>query len=433
MRYLALATCFSATLQLAAQTTWQPLPAPLTFNQFYAVAYDTLRSELNVYDSGTGYSTFNGLQWLSRPTPPVLGLEMAHDPVRDRMVLIGQTLGATQTWGFDGATWGLLATQTPFSQPYGVAWHAQRQTIVALSAQGLHEWNGSIWQAIGTVGTPPSITSPHVSDVFYDGLRNVLVVAQRSGTSIGAVWEWQATTGWSQPVSAPTLGSGVAHFGFDPVRNRQVAIVRRTTSTPFTSDEVWERVPGGAAGWTLRGISPSPTGDGPLAWDAAQARLLLVSWYVAGPMLGYTGAFPAMYYFHGSGCAGSGPLVDELHVTSPAAQPYAGSVFVAEVSSTQSQLGVLVTGLDDQTASGAPLPMSLASLGMGNCLLRVSPDLLTVLTPAGPGTLRSSVLLGPNPAALGLEFFQQALIFKAGVNPFGAVMTNSMRGVKGLP
>lgn len=433
MRYLALATCIAATLPLAAQTTWQPLPAPFTFNQFYFVAYDTLRSELNVLDPGWGYSTFNGVQWLSRPTAPVFGQEMAYDPVRDRMVLVGQALGATQTWGFDGTTWGLLSAQTPFSQPYGMAWHAQRQTVVALSSLGLHEWNGSNWQAIASVGTPPSTTSAHVFDVLYDDLRNVLVVGQRSGTSIGAVWEWQAATGWSQPVSAPTFGAGVAHYGFDPSRNRQVAIVRRTLSTPFTSDEVWERVPGGAAGWTLRGLTPSPTNDGPLAWDAAQGRLLLVSWYVAGPMLGYTGAYPALYCFHGSGCTGSGALVDELHVTSPAALPYAGSVFVAEVGSTQSPLGVLVTGLNDQTASGAPLPMSLASLGMGNCLLRVSPDLLTVLTPAGPSALQSSVLLGPNPAALGLEFFQQALIFKAGVNPFGAVMTNSMRGVKGLP
>ena len=74
--------------------------------------------------------------------------------------------------------------------------------------------------------TAPVAPGAHGLDVFYDGLRNVLVVGQRVIT-VGAVWEWQASTGWVQPVSAPTIGSGVAHFGFDPVRNRQVAIVRR--------------------------------------------------------------------------------------------------------------------------------------------------------------------------------------------------------------
>lgn len=433
MRHLARTLAIATATHLCGQTTWQPLPAPITLNQFYATAYDTLRSELHLFDPSAGHWSFNGVQWQPRPTAPVFGQEMAYDAARDRLVLVGLSIAATQTWEFDGTTWSQLTSASPFAQPYGLAWHAQRQTVVAVSGLGMHEWNGTTWQAIPTTGTPPPPATANDFDVFYDSLRNVLVVGRCTGTTIGAIWEWQATTGWVQPVQGGTIGSGVAHYGFDPVRNRQVAIVRRTLSTPFTSDEAWERIPGGVAGWTLRGMTPSPTGDGPLAWQPSPARLLIVSWYVAGPMLGYTGAFPALYHLHGGGCAGALTLVDELHVTSPAALPYAGTVFVAEVSSTQSPLGVLVTGLNDQTASGSPLPMSLASLGMGNCLLRVSPDLLTVLTPAGPGVLQSSVLLGPNPAALGLEFFQQALIFKAGVNPFGAVMTNSMRGVKGLP
>lgn len=432
MRYLALATWVTATIQLSAQTTWQQLPAPYTFNQFYVVSYDTLRNELHMCD-GSAHRAFDGVQWQTRPSAPVYSYEMAYDPIRDRTVLVGTAAGSLQTWGFDGSTWGLLTGQTPFPQPHGLVWHAQRQTVVAFSNAGLHEWNGVSWQAIASVGTPPPASAVHTFGLFYDGTRNVLAVGQQVGASIGALWEWQAAAGWVQAVSGPGFGSAVAHFGFDPARNRQVAIVRPTTSTPFTSNEVWERVPGGVAGWTLRGLTPSPTGDGPLAWDPANARLLIVSWYVLGPMFGYTGASPALYYFHGNGCTGSGILTDELRATSTAALPYAGTYFVSEVGFTQSPLGVLVTGLSDQTASGAPLPVSLAALGMGSCLLRVSPDLLTVMTPAGTGVLQSSVLMGPNPAALGIEFFQQALIFKAGANPFGAVMTNSMRGIKGLP
>ena len=160
-------------------------------------------------------------------------------------------------------------------------------------------------------------------------VRDVVVVGQRVGAAIGAVWEWQAATGWVQVVAASSFGAAVAHFGFDPIRFRQVAIVRPTTSTPFTADEVWERDAGSTAGWTLRGGTPSPTGDGPLAWDPVQARLLIVSWYIGGPMLGYTGANPALYHVHGSGCTGSPSIADTLHTTSPATMPYAGQPFVA--------------------------------------------------------------------------------------------------------
>ncbi len=433
MRHLARTLAIVILPQLSAQTTWQQLPAPITLSTVYATAYDSLRSELHLFDPSMGHWSFGGGQWQPRPTPSVFGQQMAYDPVRDRLVLVGLFIASTQTWEFNGTTWSQLTSVSPFAQPYGLAWHAQRQTVVAVSGLGMHEWNGTTWQAIPTTGTPPPPAAANEYDVFYDSLRNVLVVGRCVGTTFGAIWEWQATTGWVQPVQAGTIGSGVAHYGFDPVRNRQVAIVRRTSTTPFSSDEVWERIPGGVAGWTLRGLTPSPTGDGPLVWEPTPARLLIVSWYVVGPMLGYTGASPALYHLHGGGCTGATTLVDELHVTAPAALPYAGSNFVAQVSTTQSQLGVLVTGLSDQTASGTPLPLSLASLGMGSCMLRVSPDLLTVLTPAGPGALQSAVLFGPSPAALGFEFFQQALLFKAGVNPFGAVMTNSMRGVVGLP
>lgn len=432
MRHLALSVWFTS-LSLCAQATWQQLPAPFTFNQFYPVSFDTLRGELHLCDPGWGHWVFDGVQWLSRPAAPVYGFEMAYDPVRDRTVVVGATGGAIQTWGFDGAVWGQLAAQAPFPQPHGLVWHAQRQTIVAFSNAGLHEWNGVAWLAVPSLGTPPVAPGVHGLDMHYDGLRNVVVVALRVGAAIGAVWEWQATSGWVQVVAGSSFGAAMAHFGFDPIRFRQVAIVRPTTSTAFTADEVWERVAGTAASWTLRGVTPSPTGDGPVVWDPVQARLLIVSWYIGGPMLAYTGTNPALYHVHGSGCTGLGSFFDSLHATAPAAMPYAGQTFVAEVSPTSALLGVLVTGLSDQTASGAPLPLSLAALGMGNCLLRVSPDLLTVLAPAGAGVLQSGVVLGTNPAALGLEFFQQALIFRAGANPFGAVMTNSTRGVIGLP
>lgn len=432
MRHLALSIGFTA-LHVGAQATWQQLPAPFTLDQFYYTSFDTLRGELHLCDPQWGYWAFDGVQWLSRPMAPVIGRAMAYDPIRDRTVLVGVAVGGLQTWGFDGAAWGQLTAQVPFPQPHGLVWHAQRQTVIAFSSAGLHEWNGATWQAIPSLGTPPVAPGANALDMYYDGPRSVIVTAQRVGAAIGAVWEWQAASGWIQVVTGSSFGSAVARFGFDPVRFSQVAIVRPTSSASWTSEQVWERVAGTTAGWTLRGMAPSPNGDGPVIWDPVRAHLLLVSWHVGGPMLAYTGANPALYHQHGSGCTVSGSGYDALHATQPAAMPYAGQPFVAEVSPTLSTLGVLVTGLSDQTSSGAPLPMSLAALGMGNCLLRVAPDLLTVMTPAGAYVLQASVLMGPSPAALGFEFFQQSLIFQPGANPFGAVMTNSMRGVKGLP
>ncbi len=426
------AAALAAGANLTAQTTWQQLPTvPYTFNQFWVGSFDSLRNQVHMQDPGNGGSIFDGTQWQPAPLLPLFVRKLAYDPIRDRTVAVGLfgTGSILQTWGYFGSYWLALTQSVPFPDCDALVWHDQRQTIINFSAAGLHEWNGAIWQPLAPAAGGPPRTAPHQWDLVYDGARNVLGACRCLPPSVGAVWEWTAASGWQNVVASAPIGGAVARYGFDPLRQRYVAVARPTLTD---TDELWE-LPAGGTTWQLVGQTPTGTGDAPIVWDWGQQRSLILTWAQFGPMYGYTAANPALYHIHGGGCAILGSVFDRLRMTSPSALPYAGSPFTAEVILTQSQLGVLATGLDDQTASGTPLPLSLAFLGMGNCLLRVSPDLLVTMVPAGVNTLRATLQIPAGGAFLGLPFFQQALLLEPGVNPFGAVMSNSMRGVIGLP
>ena len=436
MRTLALALVSAIGVQVQAQTTWQSMPAPFASNMNFNASFDTLRNQVHLID-GLSHQVFNGTQWQTVSSIPLFVYQTAYDPLRDRTLAVGWGAGQTRLYGFDGSSWAQLTATVPFPEPYGMVWHAQRQTIVAFSDAGLHEWDGVAWAAIGTTVAQPPPTGSRAYDVYYDGNRDMIVVASRSVQTNGLMWEWNVAQGWQQVVTSQP-GIPFVHFGFDPVRNRHVGVASPSfaaLATSFSVNEVWERIPDNVSPWEQKALTPAVTGDGPLVWDPTLARLIIVVRQFPGPggasMFGYKGDYPSLYHGHRDGCTGSGALIDSLRAATDL--PHAGSIFVTDVVSTSSQLGVLVSGLSDQFASGAPLPLSLTSLGMGNCLLRVSPDLLTVMLPAAPGTLRASVQLGPGPTFLGFEFFQQALIFKPGVNAFGAVLTDSRRGVKGQP
>lgn len=430
MRILVLPVIAAAST-LPAQSTWTMLPPmPSAWQGSVCASFDTTRNLLHVHD-GNGHSVFDGSQWLPSGATPPAGVgpssQMAYDPVRDQTVFVS----GNATWGFAGSVWSQLGGQAP-TRPHGLVWHAQRQTLVAFSDAGLHEWNGAQWQTIAAGGSAPPPAGSNwnldVYDLAYDPARAVVAVFRQTTPNVGALWEWQAATGWLQVGASGLPAATGTRFGIDPVRNRYVAFA---PTTPGWIDEVWERTPGAPGAWVLRAQTPIPTGQGHLVFDPVAARVMALTVFY-GSMLAYQGAHPALYHRHGDGCTPF-PSSSLLRATSTQALPYVGAPFEVLVTGTQAQLGVLVTGLSDQQSAGTPLPMSLASIGMGNCLLRVSPDLLTLLTPLDASTLHGVVQMGPAPAALGFPFFQQALVLSPGANPFGALMTNSMRGVKGVP
>jgi|LakMenEpi03Aug12_release.lakeMendotaPanAssembly.Ray.scaffolds.fasta_scaffold184541_1 hypothetical protein len=430
--WLLLLPLLAAATALPAQSTWTMLPPmPSAWPGTVCASFDTARNRLHAND-GNDHWVFDGSLWQpSGATPPAgvsQGSQMAYDSARDRTVFVS----GNATWGFHGSGWSLLSAQAPV-RPHGLVWHAQRQTLVAFSDTGLHEWNGSQWQAVTASGSAPPPAGVlgfqiDVYDLAYDPARAVVAVFGQTQPNLGAIWEWHAAAGWQQAGASGLAGAAVARFGIDPTRDRYLAVVPGAT---LGSDEVWERPPGNQGSWTLRAQTPIPTGQGHLVFDPIGARVLMLTRSYGG-MQAYQGAHPALYHRHGDGCTSS-PFDSVLRPANTLALPYAGGSFAALVTGTQAPLGLLVTGLSDQQAAGAPLPASLAPVGMGNCQLRVSPDVLTVMTPLDPSTLQGALQMGPAPAALGFPFFQQAMVLAPGANPFGALMTNSMRGVKGLP
>lgn len=82
-------------------------------------------------------------------------------------------------------------------------------------------------------------------------------------------------------------------------------------------------------------------------------------------------------------------------------------------------------GLSSTTWSGGALPLDLTGLGMPGCLLRVAPDLLTVL-PAVGSTAPWTLQLPANAAFLGWSLVAQGAAFDPPANAFGVVVGNAL-------
>lgn len=421
------------SLSAQSQPTWAALPAlPYSGGQQHVGCFDSLRGLLRVHQPGGTHAVFNGVAWQSQPAvvgaspvAPLGGCRMAYDPVRDRTVVVGPaSLLGWAVWEHDGTTWTQSNVAPPFANCHGLVFHTQRARVVAYSSTGLSEWNGIAWQALPAGGSPPpASTSGSAYDVLYDAQRNRLAVCSRALASSGSLWEWSLATGW-QVVQATSLGENV-RAGFDPVRNRYLCVARPTLAA---TDFVWEFAAGSGNPWQLVGQTLWPTGDGALVFDSTSSRtLMLVLPQTLSGMLAYAPGTPGLYYTHGSGCAG-GTFTAPVLMQEPWYNelPTIGDSFTVRVA-TPGQFAVVATGLSDQHAFGAPLPLSLSPIGMLGCSLRVSPDLLQA-TFTGVSTLT----FPPTASLAGIEFFQQALALLP-ANAFGGLLSNSMRGVLGTP
>jgi len=140
-----------------------------------------------------------------------------------------------------------------------------------------------------------------------------------------------------------------------------------------------------------------------------------------------TDLYPAEYEHHGTGCVGSAP---SLTLRETWTRAWIGSTLELQVQSAPLPFAMLVSGLSDQFASGAPLPIDLTVAGMPQCMLRVSPDSL-ILGSGTAGTIDFAINIPMQPAIIGIEFFHQAIVLAPGANSVGLLATNSNRGTVG--
>ena len=138
-----------------------------------------------------------------------------------------------------------------------------------------------------------------------------------------------------------------------------------------------------------------------MAYDTARRRVVrfggLVSAYEYDDIWEFAPVFPADYLPFGSGCEGSAGTPS---LSPPAgALPWTGEVFALEVTNVPAGQPVwLLLGESNTEWGSAPLPYSLAWLGMPTCELSVSPDVSVPLIVQG-GTATGLISV-PNVASL---------------------------------
>ncbi|HLU39323.1 MAG TPA: hypothetical protein VK081_08045, partial [Planctomycetota bacterium] len=129
------------------------------------------------------------------------------------------------------------------------------------------------------------------------------------------------------------------------------------------------------------------------------------------------------FHWSGEGCPGSvGPTTLRAQ-----ALPQVGQTFAVEALPQPSAAHLLV-GFSNLGSPFGPLPLDLTFLGMPDCPLRVSSE---IVVPFQGSPLRASVPLPPDPALAGGRLHVQALVLDPGANALGAVLSESATAVIG--
>ena len=122
----------------------------------------------------------------------------------------------------------------------------------------------------------------------------------------------------------------------------------------------------------------------------------------------------------GAGCDGAPDL--ELHSVSPQGD----QVTMRASNAGLGSVGVGIIGGSSSSASGQPLPTSLAPLGAPGCLLLVSADLTTMLIGSLSGDMSLTMSLPAAPGLLNYNLYTQFAIFDPAANAFGWKFTNGL-------
>jgi hypothetical protein len=156
-------------------------------------------------------------------------------------------------------------------------------------------------------------------------------------------------------------------------------------------------------------------------WGGSNGNQLLDTW-------SYTPSTVAVSYATvGAGCVGSAGIPTLQAALN--SLPFAGQNFVVNVQSMPwTSLAFMALGFSSTSWNGAPLPIDLTSLGMSGCSIRVSVDnVFPISNVLGVGVWSIGIPSGFG----GGTFYNQAIVFDAAANAFGATMSNAKRAIVG--
>jgi hypothetical protein len=342
--------------------------------------------------------TWNSLSPVG-PTPgPRAWAAMAHDPLRNRVVLFG---GTDQLGNFPGDTW---------------------------------EWDGATWTQVNLVGPSPRVWHRMVYDEARQ--RVVLCGGALNPAFFDDTWEWDGLN-WINTVNGGFPICSQPALVFDRSTQRTLMFRGSTNLGVNIPGEIYAYDPPNGSWTPVATASQLPFGTAVTGcYDATRERTLLLpepGYYPGAPMattLYYRdqGTAVASYSAFGSGCAGAGGQVPQLSAA-PGSTPAAGSTFTAQVGSLGNSSTVLMgIGWSRAIWNGIPLPMTLAPLGLPGCDLLVAPDTTWLMNMQGSVATLSWPI--PNQAGLaGLVFFAQALVLDATAGNGIGALSNGAIGI----
>ena len=375
--------------------------------------------------------------WASRTVSPRPSARRGHamvwDDVRNVAVLFGGHAGGAamndETWEWNGSTWSQKA---PAAHPTGRFQHAMaydsvRHRVVLFGGRDAGGNDlADTWEYDGATWIPrfvPAFPEPRSRHAMaYDAARGVVVLF--GGTALTtSTWEYEGTT-WTPRIvpyaPAPRRGATLA---FDSTRATTVLFGGELN---LEWNDTWEW---DGAAWRQRATAlplPLPRDGAGMAYDSLRGRTVLFGGESYGSKRDDTWEyyFPSGYTTFGAGCLGSMGLATlGTELTVPAL--LGSSLAVAIMNVPTNTLVAMITGFSRDEWNGAPLPVSLAALGMPGCELYVSTDVLEPLVAAG-NVANYTIQLPAAPLFLGFVFHQQALVFDAASgNPFAAIMSNA--------
>lgn len=244
---------------------WQAIAIGVTHLRANQVAFDQARHRLVYVDSGLDWE-WDGASWriTSMSAPNIYAFAIVYDRDHHRVVVFGEPLDGTPseivaTW--DGTTWQTLTTTGPALGSIQFAvYDARAHQVLAFTG------NQAAYFDVPTATWSPAMTVPfnaYGGGFAYDEARDRTVVLVPSPL---ATWEWDGTI-WRQFAASPTATSGWG-LTYDPDLARVISVGGTTTTAIIGQVAAWN-----GATWPPTALAIPPRSD-PVVWyDRASSTL----------------------------------------------------------------------------------------------------------------------------------------------------------------